>query len=426
MDSKFTVAIIGCGSRGVYAYGNEMIKMPDKWDIVALCDCNKNKLTLARERFSVQDENCFLNEEVFFEKRRADVLVIATQDKDHVRMGIRALELGYSVLLEKPISPLKEELKKLLEAKHKYGGTVMVCHVLRYAPAFVRCKKILDSGELGRLIRIETIEQVAYWHQAHSYVRGNWRKEEETSPMIMAKCCHDLDLLQYYAGARGKRVYSTGNLSFFDAENKPDGAADRCAECKYISDCPYSAEHCYVERWKNAGCPKDRWPYNVVQPNVPHTEEKLRRAYQSGPYGRCVFACDNDVVDNQSVSIVFENGVCADLTMTAFTSEAGRRTTFHCTHGELRLVEDEDVLEIMPFGKEKRVLKMADIVAESMNDSFGHGGGDYGIVQGLYQVLTAGEEADTSLEKSVESHLLALAAEESRKTGKTVTLHQYE
>ncbi len=423
MEKKFTVAIIGCGSRGMYAYGRTMVNMPDKWKIVALCDCDKEKLVLAGDRFGVEESQRFSAETEFFTQKRADVLVIATQDRDHVRMCIQALQLGYSVLLEKPISPIKEELDTLLEAQKKYGGAVVVCHVLRYAPAFVKCKEVLESGELGKLIKIETIEQVGYWHQAHSFVRGNWRNDNDTSPMIMAKCCHDLDLLQYYAGAKGKTVYSSGELSYFNAKNKPDGAADRCADCKYINDCPYSAENCYVTNWKKVGCPENTWPYNVIQPQTPHTEEVLRQAYQNGPYGRCVFACDNNVVDNQSVSILFENGVRADLTMTAFTQEMGRRTTFHCAFGELHLKEDEGVVEIQPFGKEKRVMKTSEIIAEAMKDSFGHGGGDYGIVNALYRAITVGEEAGTSLENSVESHLLALAAERSRKTGEVVKVH---
>ncbi|MBQ8684966.1 MAG: Gfo/Idh/MocA family oxidoreductase [Clostridia bacterium] len=422
MAKKFTVSIIGCGSRGAFAYGRTMKRLSEQWEIVALCDTDEEKIEIWSEQFGIKEENCFTDERTFFAEKRSDVLVLATQDRDHVRMCIRALELGYSVLLEKPITPLKEELERLLEAHKKYGGEVVVCHVLRYAPMFVRVKRILDSGELGKLVRIESIEQVGYWHQAHSFVRGNWRNDSETSPMIMAKCCHDLDLLQYYASSKGKRVYSVGELSYFNAENKPEGAAERCADCKYIHTCPYSAEKCYVENWKKDGRPENTWPYNVISVQTPHTEERLRKAYTESAYGRCVFACDNNVVDNQSVSILFENGVKADLTMTAFTQNMGRRMTFHCVHGEIRLKEDEELLEVQPFGKPLQVFKSADIIAEDAKDSFGHGGGDSGVVTALYRALTGEAETGTSLENSVESHLLALAAEESRKTGQVVVL----
>ena len=422
MDKKFTVSIIGCGSRGAFAYGRTMQKMPNKWEIVALCDTDSEKLDIWSKNFGVKRENCFLDEYEFFEKKRSDVLVLATQDRDHVRMCIRALELGYSVLLEKPISPVKEELDALLDAHKKYGGEVVVCHVLRYAPMFVRVKKILDSGVLGKLVRIESIEQVGYWHQAHSFVRGNWRNDSETSPMIMQKCCHDLDLLQYYASSKGKRVYSVGDLTYFNAQNKPQGATARCQDCPHIHACIYSAENCYITNWKKDGCPENTWPYNVICSQVPHTEDALRKAYETSAYGRCVFDCDNNVVDNQSVSILFENGVKADLTMTAFTQNMGRRMTFHCVHGEIRLKEDEEILEIQPFGQELQVLKSADIIAEDARDSFGHGGGDSGVINAFYLSLIGEAESGTSLENSVESHLLALASEQSRKTGEIVVL----
>ena len=422
MSKVFTVSILGCGSRGLYTYGGAMFPQKDKFQIVSICDISPKKVELAKNAFALTDEQCFLDADEFLKEKRSDALVIATQDRDHVKMCIRALELGYSVLLEKPISPLKDELEALLEAHKKYGGEVVVCHVLRYAPMFVRVKKILDSGLLGKLVRIESIEQVGYWHQAHSFVRGNWRNDKQTSPMIMQKCCHDLDLLQYYASSKGKRVYSVGDLSFFNAQNKPQGATARCQDCPHILSCKYSAENCYVTNWKKDGSPENTWPYNVISSQVPHTEEALRTAYETSAYGRCVFDCDNNVVDNQSVSILFENGVKADLTMTAFTQNMGRRMTFHCVNGEIRLKEDEGILEIQPFGEELQVLKSSDIIAEEARDSFGHGGGDSGVINAFYLALVGEAESGTSLENSVESHLLALAAEESRKTGKVVLL----
>ena len=203
MDKVFTVSILGCGSRGHYTYGRCMAEyFADKFKIVSVCDINQEQIDLAQKDWGIPDENCFLDENEFLKEKRSDALVIATQDRDHVRMCVRALELGYDILLEKPISPDEDELYELLDAYKKYDKKVIVCHVLRYAPAFLKIKEILDSGEIGKIVCIDWLEQVTYWHQAHSFVRGNWRNDVETSPMIMQKCCHDLDLLQYYADSK--------------------------------------------------------------------------------------------------------------------------------------------------------------------------------------------------------------------------------
>ncbi len=429
MSKVYTVAILGCGSRGAFAYGRLMHKWEDKYKIVSICDIDKAQLKRIGEQFSIPEDNRFLTEEEFFKQKRADVLVVGTQDRDHVRQSVKALELGYDLLLEKPISPVKEELYELLEAQKKYGGEVLVCHVLRYAPAYMKVKEILDSGVIGKLIRMEGLEQVRYAHQAHSFVRGNWRREEETSPMIMQKCCHDLDMIQYYIGSPCESVYSNGDLSFFKPENQPEGAADRCENCKYINTCPYSAELEYVQAWINDNKPYG-WPYNVVDPDHnPFTEESLRAGYQNGPYGKCVFKCDNNVVDNQVVDMTFANGVRATLTMTAFTGRGGRTYTFHGTHGEIQFNEADNYIRVLKFNgllhPEVTEYKINEIVAAAIDDTFGHGGGDYMMLVDLYDVLEGKAKAETTLEKSVESHLIALAAEESRKSGgKVIKIHE--
>lgn len=425
MAKCYTVAIIGCGSRGVHTYGRLMLEHPDWYKIVALCDIDHAQVDRFADKIGVPAENRFYDPQKFFEKKRADVLVLATQDRDHVWMCVRAFELGYDVLLEKPISPVREELYELLAAHKKYGGKVAVCHVLRYAPAYLKVKELLDSGAIGRLVRIESIERVAYWHQAHSFVRGNWRNDQGTSPMIMQKCCHDLDLMQYYVGARCGTVYSDGDLTFFNRANQPEDAADRCGECKYKNTCVYSAERLYVGRWKELGEPADRWPFNVVEPNVPLTEEKIRRAYEAGQYGRCVFACDNNVVDNQSVSMCFENGVKATLTMTAFTSEGGRVMTFHGTLGEI-LFNDAHSVTLARFGEKPQMWTTEELLKAAAADTFGHGGGDMVLVKAFYEMLEGKTVTGTTLEASVESHLMALAAEESRKTGKVIRVHEHD
>ncbi len=436
MSKIFTVSILGCGSRGHYTYGKCMADFKDKFRLVSVCDIDPEKIALAQKDWGIPDEQCFLDADEFLKEKRSDALVIATQDRDHVQMCIKALQLGYDILLEKPISPVEDELYELLEAYNKYNKKVIVCHVLRYAPAFLKLKELLDSGEIGKLVCIDWIEQVTYWHQAHSFVRGNWRNDEETSPMIMQKCCHDLDLLQYYANSKCKTVYSVGDTSFFNPENKPDGAASRCQDCKYIHDCAYSAERLYVDKWKkdfdwafdkpdvDDNARKQGWPFNVVDLSRPITEESIRKAYENSQYGRCVFACDNNVVDNQTVVMQFENGIKATLTMTAFTALPGRKVTFHGTLGELEMDEENGYIRVSRYGHGTRFLKIKEILKEIMEDTFGHGGGDYMLVKDFYNVLLGETTSTTTLDRSIESHLMALAAEKSRKNGQVCFVHK--
>ncbi len=421
MSKIYTAAIIGCGSRG-WKFGCIMMGQSDKFKVVSVCDIDGIIRENAKNEYKLSDDNIFADEKDFFKVKRADVLVIATQDRDHVRMCIKAMELGYDILMEKPISPLKNEIEQLLDANIKYNRKVVVCHVLRYAPAYIKMKSVLESSELGSLIHIENTEQVDYWHQAHSFVRGNWRNEDISSPMIMQKCCHDFDMLQYLVNSKCDTLYSVGRTAYFKKENQPKDAADRCKDCKYKFECPYSAERIYIERWKKRDCPEFDWPYNVVCTEIPNTEDKLRTAYENGQYGRCVFVCDNNVVDNQQVLMTFENGVTASHTMSAFTDRMGRRMVLHCTLGEIELLEDADTLTIYRFGKEKEIIKVSSLRKEA--DGMGHGGGDDAIVRTLYDIVHNGKEASTTLEKSIESHLMAFAAEKSRHTNKIVKVHE--
>ena len=436
MDKIFTISILGCGSRGHYTYGKCMYDFKDKFQIVSVCDINPAQIELAQKAWGIPTENCFLDAEEFLKEKRSDALVIATQDRDHVKMCIKALELGYDILLEKPISPVEDELYELLEANKKYNRKVIVCHVLRYAPAFLKMKELLDAGTIGKIVCIDWLEQVTYWHQAHSFVRGNWRNDKETSPMIMQKCCHDLDLLQYYADSKCKTVYSVGELSFFKKENQPEGAADRCADCKYINDCVYSAERLYVAKRRkdfdrvedkpdvNEDVRQQGWPFNVVDLSRPITEESIRKAYQNSQYGRCVFACDNNVVDNQTVVMQFENGIKAHLTMTAFTALPGRKITFHGTLGEVEMDEENDYIRVSRYGKGTEFLSIKEVLKDAVNEDFGHGGGDLMLVKDFYKALAGDEKLGTTLDRSIESHLMALAAEKSRITGRVCSVHK--
>ncbi|MCQ2753162.1 MAG: Gfo/Idh/MocA family oxidoreductase [Bacilli bacterium] len=408
---KLTVAIIGGGSRGIDAYGTLMHKS-NQYQVVSVCDARAVRLTLAKKEFKIPSHLLFKDEKAFFKKKLADVCIVATQDQDHVRHAIKAMSLGYHVLLEKPITPSKSECFRLLAAQKKCKRKVIVCHVLRYAPAYLEVARLIDQGTIGTLMDIDALEQVAYWHQAHSFVRGNWHDSKKTSPMILAKCCHDMDLLQYYAKSRCQYVSSMGRLDFFNKKHQPKGASKRCATCKYIDTCPYSAKTLYIKMWKEKGSPKNDWPFNVTCTTYPLTEKNLKKAYESNEYGECVFTCRNDVVDHQQTIMTFENGVTANLCMTGFTAKPGRIYKFHGTIGEIDLDEERHEILIKRFGEKVVVVPFNKIQSKC---SFGHGGGDEGLVNALYQIVTGkNDSAATTLASSIESHLMCYAAEESR------------
>ena len=290
MGKIITVSILGCGSRGAWAYGAFMNQLKDKYKIVSLCDTDAYARAHVSESFDVDAKNVFADENEFFKEKRSELLIIATQDKDHVRQAKVALSLGYNLLLEKPISKYLNELKELKEYAEKYNRTVIVCHVLRYSVQIRKLMEIINSGRIGRIISIQHLEQVAFFHQAHSFVRGNWRREDESAPMIMAKCCHDLDLLQALAGSKCKRVSSMGSLAFFNKENAPEGSADRCINCKYVDTCEYSAKTIYLKWWQEAGRPASMWlPSVMCGQKTPLTDEMIEEGLKTSPYVRCVF-----------------------------------------------------------------------------------------------------------------------------------------
>jgi len=413
----YTIAIIGAGIRGVNVYGEIISGLPKMFKITAVCDIDSARLKNAGRRFGIAENSLFSDEECFFEERRADVLIIATQDAEHFRQCKRAFELGYDVLLEKPISDKKSECEQLLELQRKHKNRVLVCHVLRYSAGYQKAFELIKKGKIGRLVALDWVEYVGYLRQAHSYVRGNWRNSQASAPMILAKSCHDLDLIQHFVGARCSTVSSVGDLSFFKPECAPEGAAKRCTECKYVDKCPYSAKKIYLDRWYLAGCPDDVVPYNVIAP-APATEDKLKAAIKEGPYGRCVFYCDNNVVDHQMVQMVFENGVKASFTMMAFSSEDGRKVSFFGTHGEIKL--DEKNLILRRFGEREEKIALSSLVSPCCS----HGGGDFSMIRSLYDILEGNDCESTSLEESMESHFIGFAAEKSRLSdGKVVKVH---
>lgn len=407
------IAIAGVGSRGKNAYGLELLNMKDRAKVVAVADIDPERLALAGDAHGVPDEMRFPSAEAMLAMPKlADAMLICTQDRQHVPHAVAALKKGYDVMMEKPISPKLEDLQKITKVARENGRRVVVCHVLRYTPFFQTIKKTIDSGVLGEIVSIQALENVRYWHQAHSFVRGNWRREEDTSPMILAKCCHDLDYLVWLCGKKCERVSSYGSLMYFKESNAPEGAALRCTQgCKAKESCPYDAEKIYLTN-KDTGilCGNVEWPIDVLAENP--TEEKIRHAIETGPYGRCVFHCDNDVVDHQIVNMQMEGGASLSLTMSAFTSIGGRTIKVMGTLGDLWGDMHENKIRIGVFGKEPQVIDLG----KEEKDFAGHGGGDRLLMEQFVDLMQ-GKEPDgtiTTLETSVESHLVALAAEKSR------------
>lgn len=408
-----TIAIAGVGSRGKNAYGFELLNMKDRAKVVAVADIDPERLALAGDAHGVPQDMRFASaEEMLAMPKLADAMLICTQDRQHVPHAVAALEKGYDIMMEKPISPKLEDLQMITRVAREKGRRVIVCHVLRYTPFFQTIKRTIDSGMLGKVVSIQALENVRYWHQAHSFVRGNWRREEDTSPMILAKCCHDLDYFVWLCGKKCERVSSYGSLMYFKESNAPEGAALRCTQgCKAKADCPYDAEKIYLTN-KETGILNGNveWPIDVLAENP--TEEKIHNAIETGPYGRCVFHCDNDVVDHQVVNMQMEDGASLSLTMSAFTSIGGRTIKVMGTLGDLWGDMHENRIRICAFGQEPQIIDLG----REEKDFAGHGGGDHLLMEQFIDLMQ-GKEPDstvTTLETSVESHLVALAAERSR------------
>ena len=413
---KIRIAIAGLGSRGESTYGQALLEMQDRAEVVALAEPREDRLQAAAKDHGVPADKCFATvEEMLEQPKLADALVLCTQDRQHVPQAIVALQKGYDILMEKPISPVEEDLKKIVQVARECKRKVLVCHVLRYTPFFSKIKDVIDTGVIGEIVAIQTIENVGYWHQAHSFVRGNWRNDATTSPMIMQKCCHDLDYLVWLSGQRCARVSSFGSLKLFKPECAPEGAALRCMDgCKAKENCPFDAEKIYLTNEKTGVLAGNKdWPLDVLA--LDPTEESIRAAIQTGPYGRCVYHCDNNVVDHQVVNMEMENGATLSLTMCAFTTAGSRSMTIMGTKGDIRADMSANTIRVCAFGGQPEVID----VTKLADDFSGHGGGDKQLMAQFIDIV-GGKEPDskvTTLEASVESHLVALAAEESRKNG---------
>ena len=398
-----TAVVLGAGSRGS-TYSGYAKAFPEALQIIAVAEPREDRRRILAEELGIPEENRFASWQELLEKpRMADCAFVCTMDDDHTAPALRAMELGYHLLLEKPMSNTEDECRLIADTARKTGRTLAVCHVLRYTPFYMTLKKLIDRGEIGRVEAINQIENVGYRHQAHSFVRGNWRTVRETSPMLLQKSCHDMDIILWLMGRDCKRVQSFGSLRHFTADNAPQGAPARCLDgCPHADRCPYYAPRLYMDMTRTG------WPVDVITTDL--SEEGRRKALEVGPYGRCVYHCDNDVVDRQVVNLEFEDGAVATFTMTAFSADFSRQLKIFGTRGQIFADMGTGEIVLHPFGGEKQVVPL-----EEGSQGSGHGGGDYGILDDFLNILRTGGESRTSAQVSLQSHLICFAAERSRK-----------
>jgi predicted dehydrogenase len=462
MKGPTTAILIGAGSRGWYAYGNWALKNKDKLKFLAVAEPRKERREGFARDWNIPKERQFedwselLNDKI---GKVADACLICTQDRMHTEPALTALELGYHVLLEKPMAATEEECKELVRASEKVDQDLRICHVLRYTTMFSKIKDALKEGMIGDIITIQYSENVSPWHFAHAYVRGNWRRAENSTPLILAKSCHDLDILYWLVESPTEKIQSFGELSFYTEDNAPKGAPKRCTDgCPVADTCPWYAPRLYIygepliritqrskKRWLrflgklilnqrkfmralsylvrplNTVLNWQYWPSTVIADDL--SVESKMQALKQGPWGKCVFRCDNNVLDHQTVNIVFKNGVTAVFTVHGFSFLDGRWIRISGTKGSL--------LGHFTYGGEKLTYydhryRKEEILWEKDISLAAHSDGDSGLMESftnsLLEKRSRKNEVLTSARASLESHLMGFAAEKSRKEGNIINM----
>jgi predicted dehydrogenase len=409
------LVIIGAGDRGT-VYASFSAEHPELARVVGVAEPREFYRQKMLDQHGIPPENVFSDWKDLAKKQRfADAAVIATQDSMHLGPAIALANKGYHMLLEKPMAPDADSCKRIVKTVIDNRILFAVAHVLRYTSYTRKLKEIIDSGAIGDVISLHRIEPVGYWHQAHSFVRGNWRREDESSSMLLAKSCHDIDWIRYIVGERCTAVSSFGSLVHFREENKPVNAGKRCLSCSYESKCPYSAKKIYLSFLSRG---QTGWPVSTITTEV--SEENVIKALLNGPYGRCVYLCDNDVVDHQIVNMEFEGGMTASFTMTAFTEAGGRRTSIFGTKGEIY----GDGTKIRVFDFLTDTVETYDATPHSTMALEGHSGGDYELIRSFVSAVAENDPNRilSGPEETLESHLIVFAAETSRREKRTILM----
>lgn len=400
IEKPVRAILIGAGHRGSI-YASYAAKFPNELNIVAVADTNQQRRKKAAALYNIPPEFCFSDwTEVFKREKFADGIIIATPDNLHTGPCLAALDAGYDILLEKPIARTEEECRLILQRALQTNRIVAVCHVLRYSPYFRELKEVLDAGLIGDIISIQHMEPIEHVHMSHSYVRGKWKNSKMATPIILAKSCHDTDIIRWLVNSPVHDVHCFGNLRWFTNTNAPEGSTERCTDgCKVEGHCPYSALQIYYRDRKRLyvfDLPEDKSDW----------DEQIMQRLKTTDYGRCVYRMDNDQPDHLTVNILFENGVTSAFSMEAHVSYEGRRTRIMGSKGD---ISGDMEMFVMTDFKTKKQTKW-----KLKTDA--HGGGDLNLVKDWVQAVYQQNKdlLSSTIEVSVESHLMAFGAERSR------------
>ncbi len=412
------VIIAGAGSRGA-GYAQYAKLYPDRMSVIGVAEPRTHFRQRLVDEFNIPSENVYTDwNEMAARPKFADAVIIATQDAMHEEPALAFADLGYAMLLEKPMAPTLEACENIINAVKRNDIPFAVGHVLRYTAVSRKMKEIIDSGKIGDVISIDRIEPVGFWHMGHSFVRGNWGNTEKSSFMLLAKSCHDIDWIHYMMGADCKKISSFGQLSHFKADQAPNGAAERCLDCppEVETQCPYSAIRLYLQGCLGRG--HTGWPVDVITNDL--TEAGVTKALREGPYGRCVYRCDNDVVDHQTVNMAFSGGQTATFSMMAFTPQEHRNTRIFGTKGQL--TGNGETIEIYDFNSDSRTLEAVEPSDGSILG--GQGGGDFGLMHAFIEALLTNDRSHilSGPDETLLSHRIVFAAEQSRLEDRIVFL----
>jgi predicted dehydrogenase len=410
------LVLVGAGNRGHLAYGAYALKHPDQARFVAVVEPDGARRARFADVHRISADRQFRSWEELGERPQlAPALVNATMDQTHRPSTLALLGSGYDILLEKPIATSPQDCLEIVTAAERAGRILQIAHVMRYAPFFVAIRDLLASGRLGPVVSVDWRENLVYWHYAHSYVRGNWANSGRAGPMILTKCCHDLDLLFWLFGAC-HRLSSTGSLTHFTKAVVGREIPARCTDgCPIEDECPYFAPRIYLELLRQN---PDSFAVNAM--TLDRTEQGVMRALETGPYGRCVYRCDNNVVDHQVVALEFAGGLSVTLTMQGASHVEGRTVRIDGRRATLLANESRGELAVHDH-------RTGQIELLSVEPGVGgHGGGDDGLMNAFLEGIRGKREGMlTSAREAIESHLMAFAAERSRETGQPVDMDTY-
>ncbi|MHA1585685.1 MAG: Gfo/Idh/MocA family protein [Promethearchaeota archaeon] len=464
-EKQITAILCGAGSRGREIYGKYALNHPKNIKFIAVADPNQERRETFQKEHNIPNNMAFNSwDELLTENvgKIADVAFICTQDRMHYKPAAQALNMNYHLLLEKPIASTLKECQNLDRLAKEKGKIVQVAHVLRYTEFFQNIKKLVDSGVIGEIIDYDQSENVSYWHFGHSYVRGPYNKREESSPIILAKTCHDLDILYWILGERPIEVQSQGELSFYKPDNAPSDAPERCTDgCPHAEDCPWYAPDLYVDalplirtglhassrfiRWMTKHAIKKdilirflalfrkdiasilnwtAWPATVLTDN-PSREVRIEKL-KTSPYGKCIFKAGNNVMDHQIAVFKFPHGITGTIRLTGLSDLEGREIRIFGTKGVIRgyFRNAGEQITITDFLKNETRI----IYQKALNFD-GHGGGDTGLMDAFIEILQGKikpeEAGTTNIHGALESHYMGFAADIARLSGETIEIKDF-